>query len=75
VTGRGPWLFVTVDDRRRVALLRGDGARETVDVLGLTDRYSRLARGHVVDLDRLADVLALCQARRQLAVVSDRKPT
>jgi hypothetical protein len=67
------WLFVTVDQARAVALLRGDGARETVDVLGLADRYSRLARGHVVDLDRLADVLALAQARRQLAVVSDRK--
>jgi hypothetical protein len=70
---RRPWLFATTDDRRRVLLLRGDGARETVDALGLTDRYSRLARGHVVDLARLPDVLAFTQMRRALCVVSDRK--
>jgi hypothetical protein len=73
VPRHGPWIFATVDDRRRVVLLRGDGARETVDALGLSDRYSRLARGHVVDLDRLPDVLAFTQMRRALCVVSDRK--
>jgi hypothetical protein len=70
---RRPWLFATTDEGRRVLLLRGDGARETVDALGLADRYSRLARGHVVDLDRLPDVLAFAQMKRGLCVVSDRK--
>jgi hypothetical protein len=74
VTRGAVWLFVTIDDRRNLALLRGDGARDTVEALGLADRYSRLGHGFVVDLDRVADVVAYAQFKHELAVVSNRRP-
>jgi hypothetical protein len=44
MTRRGPWLFVTVDDQRGMALLRGDGARDVNEVLSLKATYSRAGR-------------------------------
>jgi hypothetical protein len=66
-------VYVTRDIRRGVLLLRGVGAEPTVTALSLPARRSTCARGWVVDVERLADVLAFAQYRRELAVVSERK--
>ena len=70
---RGPWLYVTRDTRRGALLLRGEGAEPAVTALSLPARRSTYARGWVVDLEHLADVLAFAQYRHELAVVSERK--
>ena len=71
---RGPWLFVTVDDQRSVALLRGDGAHDVIKTLSLKATWSRGGRGWVVDVKHVADVVAFAQYRHELAVVSERRP-
>ena len=71
---RGPWLFVTVDARHGVALLRGDGAHDTVKTLSLEATWSKFGRGWVVDARHVADVVAYCESRHELVVVSNRRP-
>jgi hypothetical protein len=72
--GRGPWLYITVDDHRNVLLLRGDGARDAIETLALEATWSRGGRGWVVDVKHVADVVAFCEYRHQLVVVSNRRP-
>jgi hypothetical protein len=67
------WIFAAVDRRRRLVLLRGEGAREVVDTLGLAAQYSERGRGWVVELDLLGDVRAFAQSRRKVCIESDRK--
>ena len=77
---RGIWVFLTVDPRRGIALLRGDGARQVIDVFGpgasgdFTATYSQPARGWVIPERLVADVVAYCEHRRELVVVTQRKP-
>ena len=71
---RGPWLFVTVDVGRNIALLRGNGARDAIHLLSLAASYSASGRGWCVDAARVADVVALCEYRHELCVVSNRRP-
>jgi hypothetical protein len=74
VSRRGPWLYVTTDDRRGIALLRGDGALDAVETLSLEKTWSAGGRGWVVDERHVADVVAYCEHRHQLVVVSNRRP-
>jgi len=71
---RGPWVYLTADEKRGVVLVRGPGDRDVIDALGLEARYSRGGHGWVVDHRHLADVVAFCEHRRQLVVVSNRRP-
>jgi hypothetical protein len=67
-------LFVTTDDRRGVALLRGDGAHDVIETLSIKATWSKFGRGWVVDREHVADVVAFCEHRHQLVVVSNRRP-
>jgi hypothetical protein len=71
---RGPRVYVTVDADHDIALLRGDGARDVILSLALEAPWSTGGRGWVVDAGRVADVVALCEHRHQLCVVSNRRP-
>jgi hypothetical protein len=71
---RGPWLYLTTDEKRGVVLVRGPGDREVIDALGLEARYSRVGHGWVVDLEHVADVVAYAESRHELVVVSNRCP-
>jgi hypothetical protein len=62
------------DDKRNVLPLRGDGARDAIETLTLKATWSRGGRGWVVDARHVADVVAYCESRRELCVVSDRRP-
>jgi hypothetical protein len=70
---RGPYLYVTVDERRRLLLLRGDGAPDVCEALSLRATYSRAGGGRVVGVEHLADVVAYCEHRHELCVVTERK--
>jgi hypothetical protein len=67
-------LFVTVDSRHDLALLRGDGAHDAVKTLSLEATWSPFGRGWVADARHVADVVAYCESRHELCVVSNRKP-
>jgi len=69
---RGVWLFITLD-QRGIALLRGDGAHQAVQALGLTATWSRFGRGWVLEHRHVPDVVAYAQSRHELAVVSNRR--
>jgi hypothetical protein len=76
-----PWLFVTEDGRRNVALLRGEGAHETVQqiaavheaVAGYRPTWSRTGGGWVIRRDLVADAVAYAQFHRRLVVLHERK--
>jgi hypothetical protein len=67
-------VYVTVDAGRDIALLRGGGARDVIELLSLAAKYSASGRGWCVDAGRVADVVALCEHRHELCVVSNRRP-
>jgi hypothetical protein len=76
-----PWLFVTEDPKRNVALLRGEGAAETIQqiaavheaVAGYRPRWSQGGRGWVIRRDLVADAVAYCQWHQRLCVLHERK--
>lgn len=70
---RGPWLFVTVDAKHHLALLRGTGTQEVIDALGLDARYSKYGHGWVIAIADVSDVVAYGEYSHELIVVSDRK--
>ena len=78
---RGPWLFVTVDQAHGVALLRGDGANQCARLFSGSypgaefkpSRWSSTGRGWVIPSRLVPDVVAYCDHRHELVVVSDRK--
>jgi hypothetical protein len=71
-----PWLYVTVDAQRRVALIRGDGKADVLR-LDIVPRhlcqFSRAAQGWVIPIGYVPDVVAFGEYRGQLVVVTDRK--
>ena len=77
----GPWLFVTVDPKRNVALLRGEGAAETIQqiaavqetVAGYRPTWSRGGGGWCIRRDLVADAVAYCQFMQRLVVLHERK--
>jgi hypothetical protein len=74
----GPWLVITVDRERELALVRGPGAERAVYLVSPADfewapQWSPSRRGWVVPESAVADLVALAQADKQLAVVHDRK--
>ena len=79
---RGPWLFITTDDQNGVALLRGDGANQCARLFSGSypgadsrpSRWSYTGRGWVIPSRLVADVVAFCEPRHQLVVVSNRRP-
>jgi hypothetical protein len=79
---RGPWLFITTDDQNGVALLRGDGANQCARLFSGSypgadskpSRWSYTGRGWVIPSKLVADVVAFCEHRHQLVVVSNRRP-
>ena len=76
-----PWLFITEDPKRNVALLRGEGAAETVKqisnlhetIAGYRPTWSRAGGGWVIRRDLVADAMAYAQWHRQLVVLHERK--
>lgn len=82
MTRRGVWVFVTIDDRRGVALLRGDGANQCARLFSgsypgadsCPSRWSSTGRGWVIPSKLVPDVVAFCESRRELVVVSERRP-
>lgn len=78
---RGPWLYVTLDQARGVALLRGDGANQCARMFSGSypgadsrpSRWSSTGRGWVIPGRLVPDVVAYCEHRRELCVVSERK--
>jgi hypothetical protein len=78
---RGPWLYVTVDQAAGVALLRGDGANQCARLFSGSypgaehrpSKWSYAGRGWVIPARLVADVVAYCEHRRELAVVHERK--
>jgi hypothetical protein len=81
VSRRGPWLYITTDDQNAVALLRGPGANECARMFSGSypgaeykpSRWSNTGRGWVIPSRLVADVVAFCEHRHELVVVSDRK--
>lgn len=77
----GPWLYITVDHGRQIALLRGPGTadvRRLFDGVGgvyaeMTFVYSAAGRGWVIPARFVPDVEAYAQSRHELVVVHDRK--
>ena len=80
---RGPWVYVTLDDQRGVALLRGDGANQCARLFSGSypgadsrpSRWSYTGGGWVIPSKLVADVVAFCELHHQLVVVSKRKAT
>jgi hypothetical protein len=78
---RGPWLYVTVDQAHDLALLRGDGANQCARLFSGSypgadsrpSRWSNTGRGWVMPGKLVADVVAFCEHRHELVVVSERK--
>jgi hypothetical protein len=76
-----PWLFIQEDPRRNLALLRGEGAAETVQqigsihetVAGHRPTWSRAGGGWVIRRDLVADAMAYAQFHRRLVVLHERK--
>jgi hypothetical protein len=78
----GPWLFVTTDAQHGVALLRGDGAIQCARLFSGSypsadsrlSRYSYGGGGWVIPSKLVPDVVAHCEHRHELVVVSNRRP-
>ena len=73
-TGRRPWLWVTVDQRRGLALVRGEDAAHAVRMVVPNGKanWSTIGRGLVVPARYVPDLVAYGQSRRELVVVVDR---
>lgn len=71
---RRPFAFVTVDEQRSLALIRGKaGIKEALNVIGVPYGWSRTGRGWVFDAAYLADLEAYVQLKHGFVVVSKRK--
>jgi hypothetical protein len=69
-----PWLYVTRDASRDVALVRGTEARKVVRMLVPGGgRWSTSMRGVVVPAQYVADVAAYGEAHWKLVVVHERR--
>ena len=64
-------LALAVDNRRRLALVRGWGARELVLASGHKPLWSASGRGWVIDARHAPDVEALAQHERRLVSVRE----
>lgn len=70
VESKKPWLYVTVDKLRGLAVVSGMDAKEATTAISPTEpRWSAFKRGWVIAADCVDDLLAYAQYRHEWVAV------